>query len=200
MPIYSFALFAVLMAGVGVSLKSCRPSKARRRAASINCSAARERFGRKNLSITCCARMKVWTRKSITSAITPFAQDWSHRPIGIHGCGGQVWDLQVWGRVSDPSRPEGPQIFWWRRQLPSFARLDGSKTRPHTSPPHIRRAGYWATSLSTLPPKSTTYTSPAESWPNELIVRPVESSSVRVQRLAGASVRLQIFPFRSPKM
>src|SRR5713101_8500527 len=131
MPIYSFALFAVLMAGVGVSLKSCMRSRTRRLEASINCSDAREQYGRRNLSITCCGRMRAWIRKSITFAITPSAQDWSHRPISIHGCGGQVWDLQVWGRVSDPSRPEGPQIFGWRRQLPSFARLDGSETRPH---------------------------------------------------------------------
>ena len=178
------------MVGVGVSLKSCMRSRARRLDASINCSAAREQCGRRNLSITCCGRMRVWIRKSITSAITPFAQDWSHRPISIHGCGGLVW-----GRVSDPSRPEGPRIFWCCEQLPSFARLDGSKTRPH-----IGRAGYWGTSFSTLPLRSTTYTSPAESCPNELMVRPVESSSVRVQTLAGASVRLQIFPVRSAKM
>ena len=114
------------MVGVGVSLKSCMRSRARRLDASINYSAAREQCGRRNLSITCCGRMKAWIRKSITSAITPFVRDWSHRPISTHDCG----DL-VWGRVSDPSRPEGPRIFWCCEQLPSFARLDGSKTRPH---------------------------------------------------------------------
>src|SRR5882762_2958203 len=76
----------------------------------------------------------------------------------------------------------------------------GQRPVPTSARPHIRRADYCGTSFSTLPLRSTTYTSPAASCPNEVIVRPVESNSVRFQVLPGASVRLQIFPVRSPKM
>jgi hypothetical protein len=49
--------------------------------------------------------------------------------FGDECCG--TWSL-LWDLVSDPVRPAGPQISWLVTDRPSFARLDGSETRPYT--------------------------------------------------------------------